>query len=124
MVRTVSFVFFSAVACWSLAVSKSESVFSQSGEVQIVAENQQRLANGTVQAEGNAVLTTEDLTIEADLISFEPASTAQVGPEARARGNVTFRRSGDVLKCSELRLNLSSGRGEFQRHDARPRVRG
>ncbi len=111
MVRSISF-----LGIWACLSSSAwpESVSTQSPEVQILAENQQCLPDGTVRAEGNAVLSSADLTIEANLIEFRPQATGDVGPTERATGNVILRRHGDVLRCAELRLDLKSGRGDFQ----------
>ncbi len=81
-------------------------------QVTILAEEQHRSADGVVHAEGNVNLTYHGLTIDADAIDFAPDFTG--GPEVKARGNVVLRRDGDVLRCSELRLELATGRGEFR----------
>ena len=113
MVRGFSFLGILAWLSSSLA-ARPESFSTQSPDVQILAANQQRLPDGTIRAEGDAVLTSEDLTIEANAIEFHPGSDAEAGPVARATGNVILRRRGDVLRCSDLRLDLNTGRGEFQ----------
>lgn len=111
MVRNTCFVFLGAGVFFGLIASQSELVVAQSDAVQIQAESQRRLSDGMVQADGNAVLTFGEITIQADAIVFDPASAGQ---RARARGNVIFKRGSDILKCSELRLDLKSGQGQFQ----------
>ena len=81
-------------------------------KVTILAEKQDLLTDGVVHAEGSVSLTSQDLRIDADEIDFAPSSAD--GPEVRAHGNVVLRRDGDVFRCSELRLELTTGRGEFR----------
>lgn len=81
-------------------------------DVSILAEKQHRSVDGVVHAEGHANLTAQNLSIDADAIDYLPDLPG--GPEVEARGNVLLRRDGDVFRCSELRLELASGRGEFR----------
>ncbi len=98
-------VLLAAAAFFSAAQSSERAV----PQVTILAEKQELLADGVVHAEGGVSLTFQDIRVDADEIDFAPAFT-----EVSARGNVVLRRDGDVFRCSELRLELTTGRGEFR----------
>lgn len=101
-------VLLAGAALFSAAQSSERTV----PQVTILAEKQDLLADGVVHAEGGVSLTFQDIRVDADEIDFAPAFTG--GPEVSARGNVVLRRDGDVFRCSELRLELTTGRGEFR----------